>query len=540
MKLLPVWLFVTVRSGRPSSHGALFSTDLADRVDSGVDTATCFPQNTQIDGDWKRQCITAPECCSGRITKSATRGDNRYIFVCGCIPAGKPFNNGVSECCSGEASPKDPAKCGCLAPNTGPQQDVEFRRLKLNVSDCCHAGQIVDDTSSSTQAGILDGGYPPSEFKKCGPRICQAPGLPRTSNMWWKPKHPEMAAKFAEEAASGTGICCGGAGAGETLLEGNKVCKCIPAGTVTEPHRELVLDAFCCSGKYAPGTKTCGCIPDSQALAGFGPTKTDCCSKETKPHEGSLYCKEQTCTRPHNQIVKKGDWCCTDKKYTDHLTKPTDTTWCPCVKGGATVDAGDADYCCSGQVDRNNKCTWINYDYPIRPEYMTEDECFSGREKYHRCLCMKPGDSRRGDLSGRDRGECCSGGVYKKKCSCIAANNILRKGAIPTDCCSNLAEGDVCQCAPISSPMKETGMIAWDCCSSKSHDGFCSCVPKGVQSADPSFCCAPPHKDANCGCKKAGAAVPASSSATASCCSGTSKQLNTTGDDGHCATEVCS
>lgn len=546
MKLLPVWLFVYVRSGRPSAHGALFSTHLADQVDSDVNLkdAKCFPQNTQIDGDWRRQCITAPECCSERITKSATRTDGKYVFVCGCIPAGKPFKD-ESECCSGEASKHNPGKCGCLGPDTGPQKHQAIRKLKLNASDCCYAGPVVRDQGSSVTAGISKG-YRATEFDKCGPRICTGPGASKSSGGWWMPKNAHMVGKAEADVTKGTGICCGGSKENDAGL-----CTCIKAGTVTNPLEQMVKDSFCCSGKFTPGTTTCGCIPDSHFLPGHGADLNDCCSKMLVPGgwEDHDVCAEAKCVKPHNQKPNKGSWCCTDKapknKYKNSLTNALENNWfaadwCPCVKGGTKVDEGDSDYCCSGKVDRDGKCTWISYDNPIQPDYMTADECFSGRAEYDRCLCMKPGDPKRGDLSPGDKQECCSNALSNKRCSCIFTLNRLRTGSNSTDCCSELSDGETCQCAPIGTQLKQAGVTNWDCCSETKNDGFCACVGGGEIAKAPRFCCTPPQKGKpECGCKEAGEAVPASSSASASCCSGTAKDLD--GHDGHCSSvKVCS
>jgi len=524
-----VLLFSGARAGRPNSHGKLFSTDL--HFDEEAPKAKCFPQNTQIDGDWTRQCITHDECCSGRISKSAERssGEVRYIFVCGCIPSGQPIGDSgdSSHCCSGVAQTKDPKLCGCLSPNTGPQANESMRLLPLSRTDCCHRSGVVQDKGEAARQGV-SAGYDAKPFLKCGPGPCSSPGTT-----------PEK-----------DGKCCGGEEPKiEIKAEGatGKACGCIPAGTVVRPELEKVDGSMCCSGSYSSSeatTKTCGCIPGGQQLPGLGAEKTDCCNKALAD---DLYCQLDECILPHQQRTAHGASCCTDPGFTgsgkapDELldkgenspvTKVHGGKFCGCIKGGTPIHASRAEWCCSRTV-HEGKCTWLSFQEKINTNYMKESECFSGKANDKgECLCMKPDSPLRGDLRPDLKGECCSGRLnVAKRCSCITSRGNLRDGSDKEDCCTGLLDESetTCRCGPINLPVTDTrkalGMIPKrDCCSTEERDGFCACVKPGGKPADRGHCCAG-HNKTGCDCLRAGALVVAGNSAEDVCCSKKSKEV---------------
>lgn len=553
MKFVHALLLLSARAGRPSSSGALFSTDVSDETASTNVSAKCVPQNTQIDGDWQTPCVTKEECCSGRIQKSVLKENNRWIFVCGCIPNGEEWKTDKRDCCSGVANGKT---CGCIPPDHGPQEHLQKRVLPLSKEDCCYDGRHVPDDSAATARGIA-AGFSPGEFKKCGPRPCQAPGSSRVDFGWWLP--------FSFNRDKRHAICCGGAKEMDAYAHFVKICKCIPSGTVVSSHLETVHESFCCSRRYDDaltsnqgGNHTCACIPSFEKLPGLGATKSDCCSRDAVPGQGDekeyLFCKSTECVAPH-KLKRSGEVCCTDRKkskdvltqYAESLTSPSDDTFCGCVKGGKEIKPGHEFACCSGK-SKEGKCTFLSVDTKINPSYMTEDECFSGRtDGADRCLCMKPNSGARGDVDATDKHECCSGQLNNaaKRCSCVHAATALKVGAETDDCCSELVHPknpELCDCGPIGAKFKDVlGMDKRDCCSSDHRGGFCACrMPDTLTPhyEDGKLCCGP-YNGTHCGCRREGSSIPHGTSADV-CCSKKAKEVaDTAAHAGHCKAKRC-
>lgn len=542
MKFLPVVLFLGARCGRPSSHGVLFSTDTRGEAPL-QEKRECYPQNSQIDEDWKTECITEEECCSKTIQQSATMSNGRYVFVCGCISAGKPFAHSKSDCCSGDAFAN--GTCKCINPDIGSQHHLSKRMLELNETDCCYESAIVPEEGQRP-------GFPVGAFHKCGPRPCQQPGDIPAKFGWQIPL--TFWQLISQSLPSITTMKCCGFEPTDTL----DPCKCIPAGREVDERYETVEETHCCSGSYvesgegstegpAASKYTCGCLPEHRPVpVELGATEDDCCTGGIIEKEGRKYCQAKTCIRPrHRKNGGKGDFCCTDdrdgatlRNYSTHLSSGNDKHFCPCVTGGTPVAPHHADLCCSKRI-RDGKCEFLSWGEKISLSFMNQDECFSGKAEYGRCLCMEPGSNRRGEIEFRDYYECCSAQLNKegKRCGCIANGNRFRTGGKVEYCCSGLAQAgrkEICGCGPIGVKFKEAdGMKAdADCCSHAARGGFCACVLPGKKPLKPAHCCGALN-GTQCGCKRTGSSVPRGADKNV-CCSGEMKKSDT-----HCNFNVC-
>lgn len=547
MKFSHVLLLTGVICGRPNSVGVLFATDTSVSAE-GEQTKTCFEQNTQIDGDWTRQCLTEDECCSKTITQTVTlndKGERSYVFVCGCVGYNKPHHGNVSNCCSGLAQKKRRDLCDCLKPTQAPQSQQAMRTLKLEEDDCCYEGQNTLDEGDAATRG-REKGFSGAEMLKCGPRPCQAPGSFKNkigpllvASLWdW------FTGNKTVQSIKEKGICCGGQE--EDFLFGAKVCKCIPFNTVTNPHLETVDSSMCCSGQYSGDTHVCGCMLGGQLLDAPGASKSDCCSGLSDGRkDGPAECLAMTCKLPFEKKENgAGDYCCTDKQgtlkaYKDHVTTSKSNVFCGCIKGGVKVAENETSFCCSGRRDKDSgKCEWLSYQQKLNIDIMTEDECFSGKAEHGKCLCMGAGSDTRGDVEDKNSGECCSNSLAGNRCGCVHARNMLREGATRQDCCTRLVQDsnpNYCACGPIGCPNDKTaGMVAlWDCCSTEASGGHCSCVKPNKTVREPKYCCGS-HVGKACQCLPPGSAVSQGHTAADVCCSGNGKAVENTKHDGHC------
>lgn len=533
MKFVPVFLLFGCRCGRPSSRGVLFSTDTIDLQSSNDDLKSkCASVNQRIDEDWTRECLKKDECCSKTIVKSLAttwKDERKYVFVCGCISAGKKAIGGAPNCCSGRLDQKDKGKCGCILPDEGNTHHLGQTLIPLVRTDCCYLTASFPQDDNTRVPSM----YNSAVAEKCGPRICIS-----------KDEQPHI-----KETP-----CCGNSSARTVkgwFYGDYKLCNCLASGTRTRSKKETVVAEDCCSGHFRRGTTDCDCIQGGDILPP-GAEKTSCCNKNAVPRTGKdkierKFCETDECKSPH-QLLLKGNRCCIEKDpkkykaYKDHTTTAKkDTFRCPCLKGGTTLIKDEhADWCCSGKADKG-KCLFIDYDTPINHDYMTEEECFSGREANGKCLCMKPGDTRRGTLPFEEGRQCCSGGIHNGACSCVHGGSVFRKGGTTPDCCSKDSKASTCLCGGIGTTFqKKLGMKSNpDCCTKVEAGGFCACRGKDAAAATgkDDQCCGD-SKDGKCSCLADGTAVSPFFVSTPElvCCS---KSSTHEVDDRGCKIKVC-
>lgn len=553
MKLLHIAVLLSgSRGGRPNSHGVLFATDMTDDGAHSAETKSCYTQNSQIDADWRTDCIVADECCSKKIVRTVSRTTDHkdaaeWHWVCDCIHYKEAHNNRADECC---AKGKEDGTCGCMSPDTGPQASKMWRSLPLVEEDCCHKSTPVLDRGSTARQGKRRKGYNPAEMFKCGPRPCRKPGSTLGAD--------EVCCEALETTPAGNS---NRRHPTHVKKEGDQ-CDCIHNQQAVDDRLQEVQARHCCSGAFTepvdtPGIHVCGCIAPGVEFKKIHASaeKTDCCSGRSITEDGVTVCQVHTCALPH-ETPKKAEACCADQaetkggeeahelnKYKDSITKSSGKI-CGCIKGGVTVPNEDAAHCCSRRA-WNGKCAWISYDVPIKPSYMTADECFSGhlQGKTKKCACMRFKADTRGDLDYDEHpGECCGGAVVDMgkgpRCGCIHAPNEIRIGADATDCCSQVSDpgSNTCKCGILGSPflVDTNAKDKVDCCSGKQSGGFCTCAPY-PEATDAKYCCGKKHDGHNCVCLKDGHLTTGDTEAerNSKCCSHTSSLIAAHDHDGH-------
>lgn len=217
----------------------------------------------------------------------------------------------------------------------------------------------------------------------------------------------------------------------------SKRCQCLPAGEF--PYSEDDGSAAtCCSGSFRSDGR-CGCIAHTEELHWLsGAFPKDCCSGKFNTSNMEKQCLPPTCTEVGDKKGKHGP-CCSGQDGVGGI--------CKCIQSGAKFPTGPGKgvkSCCSERA-RDGRCAHLPAGH-LPSKSADKSVCSSGKlDKHGFCECVQDGDE------SDDEESCCSG-TYEKgtRCGgCLSTGSTLQRGATGKNCCSGVAELNVCVCRPV-------------------------------------------------------------------------------------------
>lgn len=321
-----------------------------------------------------------------------------------------------------------------------------------------------------------------------------------------------------------SGQCC--RAARETDRRQHKEsCPCFHAGEAPNPNDDVSWEN-CCSGKINDAGNGCACLNDPKEQVPAGVEAIDCCSG--KLTENRQHCVASDCSVV-GATVTGGQHCCSGRKDGDK---------CQCVASGHAIpDGATAHDCCSGRLDEDKKCGFLDVGEAVPNNTKAEDVCMSGSVYFglvpwsSYCRCILAGQQATNET------HCCSGVADGGKCSCVGVDHAFGMGGTVESCCSGYAEKGTCQCAPPGAPVPQGNVGA--CCSGKAGgDGrYCGCfnhLDKVNSEAEGAHCCGGPFNydklNSKCLCLKPGHAVGSWATSDA-CCDSKMDSLQCTSSD---------